>query len=350
MTSRILAAGAIAALVASSVAAQDDKITLMNGTVVTGVRVTAFDIRSLRYTKSGTNESVPSDQVAKVELGKFNDTYRRGLRDPDLMLTVAREQLAEKNPLLAQFGFVGAAAQFFDAGGDGPGKAVGALDELAKGIPEAGVLPEVYRQKFEYYMGLGAKGLNSAATVAKKYQTDATGGAWPAGFAVEAEFFVALSDRKDVKDFQAKLRGIIGRASAINPVAASRASVELAHSLRDSKELDEALRLYEEVAKKDLVDSSSRAGAYLGIGRITLERAAAGDKDAFKKAMLLFLRVRLETKDAWPSLHAEALYHAILAADKWRGPEYTLVMARCRNTLTSEFAGTEWAERAKAGR
>ena len=64
-------------------------------------------------------------------------------------------------------------------------------------------------------------------------------------------------------------------------------------------------------------------------------------------ALLLFLRVRLETTDAWPSLQAEALYHAILAADKWRGPEYGLVMARCRRLLSEEFRETEWAEKAK---
>ena len=65
---------------------------------------------------------------------------------------------------------------------------------------------------------------------------------------------------------------------------------------------------------------------------------------------MTFLRVRLETKDAWASLQADALYHAILAADKWRGSEYQTIMARCRGVLFSEFAGSEWAERAKAGR
>lgn len=345
MTFRPPVASLLAALLAATAVAQEDTVTLITGTVVSGVRVTSYDIRSLKYTKGSATEQVSSDQVGKVELKKFADVYRRGLRDPDMMITVAREKLAEKDLLLAQLGFVGSAAQFFDA--NDAGKAVGALEELQKAIPEAGVLPEVYRQKFEYYMGQGAKGAQSAAQVAKKYQSDAMSGAWPAGFMVEAEFFAALADRKDPKDFQAKLRAIASKAGGTYPVVANRANVELAHSLRETKDVDGAARLYEDVLKKDNADSSSRAGAYLGLGKILMEKSSAGDKDAFKKAMLMFLRVRLETKDAWPSLHAEALYHAILAADKWRGPEYGLVMARCKRILSDEFGESEWAQKAK---
>jgi hypothetical protein len=332
-------------LAAAPVVAQDDVIHLVNGTSVTGVRVTGWDIRNLKYTKSGANEQTSTDMVAKVELKKFAGTYARGLKDPGIMLTMAREKLAEKDVLLAQLGFVNAAAQYLD--GDQAGEGVGALDELQKAIPEAGVVPEVYRQKFEYYMGLGAKGVASAAQVAKKYQADANANAWPTGLMVEADFFVALSDRKDPKSFQAAIKGVASKAGGNYPMIANRANIELAHSLRETKDADGAQRIYDDISKKEGVDGSSRAGAYLGLGKILLEKSAAGDKESFKKAMLLFLRCRLETKDAWPSQQAEALYHAILAADKWRGPEYGLVMARCRRLLSDEFGETEWAEKAK---
>jgi hypothetical protein len=345
MTFRLPAATLLAALLAVPAAAQDDVVTLHNGTVLTGVKVVSFDIRSLRYTKGSTTEQVSSDQIARVELKKFADVYRRGLRDPDLMLTVAREKLADKDLLLAQFGFVGASAQFFD--NNEPAKAVGALEEMQKGIPEAGLLPEVHRQKFEYYSGQGAKGAANAAAVAKKYGQEALTGGWPGGFAVEAEFFTALAEAKDPKDYQSKLRAVAQKAGGNMPLVTNRANVALAHSLRETKDVDGAQRIYEDVVKKDSVDSSSRAGAYLGIGKILLERAAPGEKDKFKQAMLLFLRVRLETKDCWPSLQAEALYHAILAAQKWQGPEFALVMGRCRAVLNAEFGGTEWADRAK---
>lgn len=332
-------------LAAAPVVAQDDVIHLVNGTTVTGVRVTGWDIRNVKYNRGSVGEQTASDQVAKVELKKFADVYRRGLRDPDLMLTVAREKLGDKDLLMAQLGFVGAAAQFFDGGK--PAEAAGALEELQKAIPEAGVVPEVYRQKFEYYMGLGAKGASNASQVAKKYQADANANAWPNGFMIEAEFFVALADRKAPKEFQSQLKAVVGKASGNYPIIANRANIELAHSLRETKDSDGAQRIYDEVSKKEGADGSSRAGAYLGLGKILLEKTAAGDKESFKKALLLFLRVRLETKDAWPSQQAEALYHAMLAADKWRGPEYGLVMARCRRLLNDEFSDTEWAEKAK---
>jgi hypothetical protein len=349
MKSRLLAAS-LSALWALPAMAQEDRVILTNGTTVDGVRVVSFDIRDLRYTKGSSNESVSTDQVVKVELGKFKDVYRRGLRDPDMMLTVAREQLKEKNMLLAQLGLVGAAAQFFDS--DKAPEAVAALDELQKGMPEAGVLPEVFRQKFEYYMGLGGKGSASAKKVAEKYRQEATGGAWPQGLMVEAEFFEALAERVtggSPAEFQAKLRSVIGKATS-NAVVANRANVQLAHSLREAKDFDGARRIYEDLAGRDGIDSSTRAGAYIGLGMLLLDKANGGDKEAARAALMMFLRVRLQTKDAWPSLHAEALYHAILAADKWRGSEYQTVMARCRGVLFSEFPGSEWTERAKAGR
>jgi tetratricopeptide (TPR) repeat protein len=339
---------ALLSLLATAVAAQDDRIVFVDGKVVTGARVDAFDIRSLRYNKSGRDETASADQVAKVELAKFKEVYRRGIRDADMMLTVAREQLAAKETLMAQFGFVGAAAQFFDT--DRAPEGVATLDELAKSIPEAGVLPEVYRQKFEYYMGLGGRGASSALQVAKKYQNDAIGGAWPTGLSIEAEFFVALADRGTPAEFQNKLRGIVSKAGGIQPLVANRANIELAHSLRETKDYDGATRIYEDVAKRDGADGSSRAGAYLGLGKILLEQGSASGKDAFKQAMLYFLRVRLETRDAWPAQHAEALYHAVLAAGKWQGPEYQYIMARCRGVLLNEFKGTEWAELARTGR
>lgn len=345
MTSRFLAASLLAAFAALPAFAQD-RIVQTNGTVITDVRVKAFDVRNLTYSKGGSDEKLATDQVAKVEMAKFRDVFARGLRDPGIMLTIAREQLTEKNTLLAQFGFVGAATQYFDD--DKPAEAVACLDEMVKGVPEAGLLPEVYRLKFEYYMGTG-KGARDAASVAKKYASDALSGAWPGGLAIEAEFFGVLAERGQPKDFQGKLRALASKAGGNNPVVAARASVELAHSLRETKDVEGATKLYDEVLRKEGADQSARAGALLGLGKVTYE-AAGADKDAFKKALLMFLRVRLETKDAWPSLQAEALYYAVLSARKWAGPEAGLIQARCSNILGGEFPGTEWAQRAKEGR
>jgi len=330
--------------------AQDDRVFKIDGSTVDEVSVDGFDIRELKYKKGGLSLSIGADQVAKVELANFDDVFRLGLRDADLMLTKAREQLADSEPLMAQLGFVAASAMFFDS--ERPVEAVAALEEMQQALPEAGVIPEVYRQKFEYYMGKGAKGAANGTAVAKKYLSAAQGNAWPVGFVLEAEFFQALAERVGGADpvaYQSKLRSIISRASAENIMVANRANVQLADSLRETKDVDGARRIYETLAKKQGVDSSTRAGAYLGLGMVTLMEAG-NDRAANKQALLWFLRVYLETRDAWPSLQANALYHAVLAAGQWRGPEYQYIMARCRGVLKNQFPNSDWTQRALSGR
>lgn len=341
MTSKILAASLSALLVAAAATAQSDKIHLVNGTVIEKCKVTDYGIRNVRYKRGSGTESVETDKVAKLDLGGFKSVYARGLNDPAMMLTLAREQVKAKDAVMAQVGLVGAANGFLDQGD--PAQAVATLNEMAKAFPEGGALADVYRLKFEYYMGAGSR---DALTVAKKYEQDAIGGAWPDGFAIEASFFQALSEKSAPADFQRKLKAIINRARGANPVVAGRANIELAHSMRKSGGVDDAKRIYEDIVNKDGVDDSARAGAYLGLGLIDLE--GEGGQEAAKQALLMFLRVRLVTKDAWPSLQAEALYHASQAARKWKGPEYIYIVGRCRGLLFNEYPNSEWAKLAKS--
>lgn len=337
----------LASLFALPLAAQNDVVYLQDGSKLDTGKVASFDVRKLKY----GDKEFPTDQVVKVELAQFRDTFRIGLKDPGLLQTKAKEALKDGKVLLGQLGLLQAASLYLDS--NQAGEAMGALDELQKTVPEAGVMPDVYRMKFEYYMGLGQKGVVSAVTVAKKYQSDVGGAAWAPGLAAEAEFFVAMAERAAggaPKDFQQKLRSVIGKALGGNPMVANRANVQLANSLRENKDLEGARKIYDDLAKKDKVDASARAGALLGLGYLAMEEGSPNNKEPFRKALLLFLRVRLETRDAWPSLHAEALYQAIVAADKWRGNDFQYIMSRCRSVLLGEFGESEWAARAKAGR
>lgn len=345
MTSRFLFAAPLFALLAPFVTAQNDTVTLTNGTVVTGVKVESYDMRYLRYSKGGSaKENVNSPEVAKIELGKFKEEFARGVNDPGVLVTQAKEKVAEKDLVMAQFGYLRAAELFFDAGK--AGEAMSALDDLAKAIPEAGVLLDAFRLKCDYFMSQGTKGVASAQALAKKFAADATAKGWSAA-ALEGQYMEVLTSKKAPKEFQAALKSVIATLGG-NPVLSSRANVELANSLRETKAFGEASRLYQQVAD-DTKDINARAGAVLGLGKVAFEQAGE-DKEAYKKALLLFLRVRLENKDAWPGLQADALYHAVLAADKWRGPEFNLIMARCRNMLLGQYGNSEWAERARSGR
>ena len=341
MTSKILVAASFALTFVAAATAQSDKIYLVDGTVVEECKITDYGVRTVRYKRGSSTESVETDRVSKVKLAKFDSVYARGLRDADMMLTLAREQLKAKASVMAQLGFVSAANQFFDQGN--ASQAVASLNEVSKAFPEGAAQPDVFRLKFEYYMSVGSR---DALTVAKRYEQQAIGGAWPDGFAVEAAFFQALSEKSSPEDFQRKLKSIASRARNANPTVAGRANIELAHSMRKTGSVDEARRIYDGIAKKESVDDIARAGAYLGLGLIEFE--GTGGKDAAKQALLMFLRVRLETTEAWPSLQAEALYYAAQAARKWQGPEYRYIVGRCRGILFNEYPNSEWAKLAKS--
>lgn len=343
---------AAAILFTVAVANAQDTLVLTDGKRIEDARIQSFDIRELKYQKGGSSQTVASDKVDSIELGKFADTYRRGLaaRDPDLMVTTVRDQVTQKNKLMAQLGYVAAARMFFQ-NGDAP-KAAAALDELEKSVPEAGVLPEVYRLKFHHYMSLGDKGaLQNAGIVAKKMQNEAVTNAWPNGFAIEGELYSAMVENAqggDARAFQTKMREIVGKSLGNYPNLVNTANIALANSLRLNKDTAGAAKLYQEIVAKDSADDGARGGAYLGLGLMRMAEGDAANRDPFRDALMMFLRVRLETKKAGPGLQAEALYNAMLAAEKWGGEEWRLIASRCKWYLINEYAGTEWADRARS--
>src|SRR5204863_9676601 len=98
------AAPLLGVLLAATAAAQNDQVWLTDGTVLQGVKVGSFDVRTLRYLKDGAQDSVLADQVAKVELVRFDDVYRRGLDAPDETIATARDQLGQKYGQLGPLG------------------------------------------------------------------------------------------------------------------------------------------------------------------------------------------------------------------------------------------------------
>lgn len=332
--------------------AAQDRIHLVSGAVIENARVQSFDINQLRYAAKGATETMSSDKVARLEMEKFADVYKRGIssNDPGQFVVVAKDKDRVKDATLAQLGLVKAANLFMDQGQEAQAFAV--LDELQKEYPTGGLVPEVFRLKMEYYLSKGPDGARNANIVATKYVTEATTGAWPQGFLYEGEFFKILADGAggaiDPQTFQARLRDQLPKVQGTYPVLASRISVQMAHSMREHGNPDGARKIYEEILTKDAVDANSRAGAYLGLGQLRMTSADASNKDAYKEALLLFLRVRLETKECWPSLQAEALYNSILAAEKWQGEDWRYVKGKCLFLLANEYPNTEWAARAKA--
>jgi hypothetical protein len=341
----------VLALACAAPVATQDRIVLVNGDVIENAKIQSFDIMQLKYTARGTTDAVSTDRVAKLDLEKFADVYKRGeaSKDPQLYWHTARDRAQAKDEVMAQLGFVKAANLFLDNGNERD--AFAALEEMQAQFPSGGLLPEVYRLKMETYLSKGPDKARDAAIVANKYLTDASTGAWPQGFLHEGEFFKILADGAaggaDPKVFQSRLRDLLGKVQGAFPMLANRMSVQLAHSLRTHGDPEDARKIYEDLAGKENADANTRAGAYLGLGHVALAKAGSSDRDLARQALLDFLRVRLETRDAWPVLQAEALYHAMLAAEKWQGEDWKYIVARCKFIVLNEYPSTEWASRAK---
>ncbi|MGE3171571.1 MAG: hypothetical protein AB7O97_03030 [Planctomycetota bacterium] len=339
-------------LVCALASAQGDTVTMANGTVVDGASVKSYTVRELKYTKGGKSETVAGDQVAGIDLERYRDVYKRSIanRDAALMLTESRNQLEkQKDELMAQVGYVECAKLFYSAGDASSGGQV--LEELQQKLPDAGLIPETYRLKFDSYMGRGdASGYQNAGIVAKKYATEATTNAWPMGFMLEGEFFVAVADQAaggDAQQFQTKMRDVASRAGSTYPNLAARANVQLGHSLRLNGNLDGARQLYQGVLDNKAASDETRAGAWLGLGHLAMARGDAANRDPYREALLAFLRVKVETRNSSESLQAEALYNGMLAAEKWGGEDFRLIQGRCRYLLLNNYANSEWAARAR---
>src|SRR5439155_5641485 len=128
---------------------------------------------------------------------------------------------------------------------------------------------------------------------------------------------------------------------------AERASALIADILREGGDGEGARRIYQTLVEDGDADHTARATAWIGLGLLSMRAATAEDKEPGRRALLQFLRVRLETPGAAGRLQAAALYHAIEAATKWGGEDSRNVIARCRALLLGEHADSDWARLVK---
>ncbi len=334
---------------APALVAQSDKIHKVDGSMIESVRVKDFTVQELTYTEGGSNKTLSSDQVASLELAGFKDAYKRGLagNDPGQLLTVAREQV-KRNKVMAQMGFVRAASLFLEYD-DGEASAVAALDEMTQEFPEGGFVPELYRQKLGVYLGRGPAGAKNALAVATKFGDAASSGGWPQGFIYEANFFKALAEASggslEAGAFQGRMRQILGDTLGTFPNIANRANAQLANSLRIDEKTDDARAIYESLLGQDGVETNVRAQAYVGMGHLKMATGSTTEKQAYKEAMLLFLRPYIETPEAWGSTIAEGLYNAAICAERWGGTDAREMAYRLRGRLKSQYPTSEFTER-----
>lgn len=342
-----------AALFVAVVPAQD-VISWVDASTTDRCRVSDFTVLEVKWqTGSGTDRK-SSDLVASLQVTAVAEKYRRGYAakeqnaadTPDQFLAVARAELP-KSPFLAQFGFWEAGKILYEAGK--PAEAFAVFEELIEKLPDSGFVPRAIALKLEYYLG-GSKA-KSAEKVARDYNLLATTKSFPDGYLRESEYYLIMAQAAGgslkAADMRNQLDALSAKCEGRYPSVAHRCRLQVAHSLRGEGKLDEALSIYNRIIADKAADRTSLAGAQLGLGHVQLSRASESNKDAYRAALMAFLRVYVEAQDAAPDLVAEALYHGYDASLKWGGTDHRLVASRLRHVLRTDarFNETDWAKK-----
>lgn len=342
-----IAAAAVA--IAAALPAQKDRIVLVDGKVIEDCTVLAYDLRKLDYRAKGSAASVESDLVASVTVEKTKDIYRRGYaaaggpEGPGNFLTTAREQ---KEPFIAQFGFAESARLLVEQGEYADAFAV--LEELATKLPDSGFVPMLYRVKLEYYLQQGKSKASDAASVAKRYEETAGSQGYPRGCQIEARYYAVMAQAVggaiDTTKMRRDLEAIVGEASAY-PNLADRCRLAIAESLVDEKKPDEAQKLLADLLGRNYIEPSTLAGALAGMGKVHFARGTPDNKEAYREALLAFLRVYVEVPKAQPGVTAESLYFAAQSAEKWGGPDAMTMARRLNHILVRDYPDNPWTKK-----
>lgn len=330
-------------------AAAQDTIRWTDGQTTDRARISEFTVFQIKYSARGSRDEKPSDTVVSLDVESVNDAYRRGssANDPALLLSTARSRLSDGDKFVAQFGFYNAAKLFLVAGAQEDG--FNTLDELKREIPDSGFLPDCYRMKIDYLLEGDRSGAAQAATLAREYRNAVTTGGLPQGFGLDAEFYEIITQYSagsmNAAAMVSGLNNLLVRVSGPYPSLADKTRLWIATGNRAQGQAAEARKILEELTEKDGVDVNTRAGAYLGLGHLELSAGEAGNRDAFREALLSFLRVHEETKGARDAVVAESLYFAAEAAQKWGGDDYQFMNRRLKLMLASEYPDSPWAHR-----
>ncbi len=332
-------------------AQQEDTIHWIDGTVLEGVRVTDFTVFEIKWQARGAAESKSADQVRRVDIKRVNEAYKRAFSAPLSeqvgQFLLEAEKRAKAKDFLAQFGFQEAANRLLENAEWNEGFQT--LEKMVAAIPDAGLLPELYRQKLAYYLGRGKEAAKEAQTVAKKYTQQVTSQSLPKGFAVEAEYYELMADvaaGMSDGDFATRLQALMGRAEGVQPMIANRVRLQIARIAQNTGKVDDARRIYDELLRKPAaLDQDTHALALVGTGHLHFKAADATNLAAYRAAMMAYLRAYVLCPEADDETKAEALYHAAQAAERWKGADARLIQGRTRAVLRRDFAETTWGKR-----
>jgi len=343
---------ALLAVLAPAATAQKDRIVWTDGTVTDSIRITDFNLREVKFSQRGSTETRSADTVARLEVNKVKDAYRRayGAAGDDerySQFISTAQKLVGKNDFMAQWGYMEAARLARSIQEDSQAFAV--LEEMASKLPDSGFSPELYRFKLDFYLPLGKEKARSAIAVASQYSKAAIEKGWPDGFVHEAAYYDLMARAVDGTvvggQLQGEFKGLLNKTEGAYPAVADRVKVQMAHAQRRDGELAAAKKVYQTLVDKNGVDDDTRLQALLGLGHTHFASGDPTNTEPYRDALMAFLRVYLEAPSSAGSMKAEALYHGGLASEKWRGPDSGAMARRLRGYLRRDYPESEWANR-----
>jgi hypothetical protein len=137
------------------------------------------------------------------------------------------------------------------------------------------------------------------------------------------------------------MRALANEASRF-PNIANMARLQIADALRLENKNAEAKQEYEDLLAKDYTSDEVRAGSWLGLGLLQFAEGNPANREAYREALLSFLRVYVETPNAAPAVVAESLHMGSVAAERWNGPDSQTMSRRLRSLCNRMFPENPW--------
>lgn len=351
------------AVVVLAAGAAADTIYKTDGRLIEDVTIVRETLQEVTYKAGRKNESVPTDQVLRIEYSgkpKLVDRADVAVQDDEILDAIddyrtyvegflsgnKRERYAWA-PAYAASRLVRLEASL------GDWKAVvQEADRLIEQFPDSRWLPTAYLAKAKALLMLGKAGEARAAIDALKglVETKELSRRW----GLEAELAGVLVDptlqgAKRVEELQK----VADRAGTEFPTVRNRALARMAELLAEAKDHQRALEVFQRVSEDPKSDEETLAIAYTGLGDCLYQQAASASGDEakrlFKDALLAYLRVVVLYKDQ-SAYVPKAMFFAARCFDQL-GDEVSKDRAkRLYGAIVRQYPESRWAQEAKGFR
>lgn len=348
--------------VAPAAWSQTDTIYLTNGDKIERVKVEAYDYEKVSYKAGRVDESKPRGTVLRIDFGQpsvaklFEDARQKtNAEDYPEAYTAWGDaaEKAEKSKTLEPFAQVALFEAFKIAQLVGEaGDINNVLDRLEKtNDGKTAYWPQIWeyrltkardaagndRAKLETYKDgvkqyeafVGERGLGD------RYKHEAQ------LFSIDARLRLVEIKPEEAK---AELERVLSQVESDFPDLANRIHLALANAVLQTSKYDEAKQLFTSIVDSKAADEATRAAALVGRGHTWLRRDGLTPEQA-RNALVDYMRVAILHESVGDEIVGEALYHAVMAYDRWNGVDKETAKRRLRSRLKLDYAKSSWASK-----